>query len=273
MGGTYVELSEGVTHYEMSGPLDGKPVILIHGATIPSWDWDFQVDALTDVGLKVIRYDHFGRGWSDRPEATYDTEFYVRQLNDLVDAMEIDGRVSLVGHSLGGAIAARYASVHPHKVERIGLVAPVVNSVANRTPFEIARIPLIGAFSMRTITLDVLSSRAASFFERIGPAGRVYDERYREQMRYEGFERSLHSLFKNNMVDDHREAYGDIARAEIPVIVVWGTGDEDIPRDHIEHLRVTIPRADVRLLDGVGHTPTLEAPDQLNPILSKFLGD
>ena len=89
-GGEYVQLSDGVTHYELTGPEDGPVVLLIHGGTIPHFAWDTQVPALVDAGFRVLRYTQFGRGYSDRPDATYEREFYQRQLRELLDALESD---------------------------------------------------------------------------------------------------------------------------------------------------------------------------------------
>jgi len=273
LGGTYVRLPDGVTHYEDTGPEDGPAVILLHGATIPSWGWDFQAEALADAGMRVVRYDQFGRGWSDRPPGEYDTAFYVRQLEDLIEALEIKGKLALVGHSLGGAIAARYAAVHPEQIDRIAFVAPVINSIENRTPFQVARIPVVGAFTVRTIILGVLTSRASSFFAKIGNGARRYDELYQEQMRYSGFERSLLSQFRSDVVDDHREAYAALALMDAPIMLAWGTLDEDIPREHVDHVKDTLPRLELHVLEGVGHSPTMEAPGELNRILVGFLVD
>ena len=83
LGGSYVALPGGVTHYELSGPDQGAVVVLVHGGTIPFYAWDPQVTALREAGLRVLRYDHFGRGYSDRPQVDYDRALYQQQLEDL----------------------------------------------------------------------------------------------------------------------------------------------------------------------------------------------
>ena len=66
-------------------------VVLIHGGTIPSFVWDKQVKPLTQAGFQVLRYDQFGRGYSDRPSVDYDRAFYQKQLGDLLAALDIEG--------------------------------------------------------------------------------------------------------------------------------------------------------------------------------------
>src|SRR5690348_16826332 len=69
--GKFVRLSDGMTHYELSGPDSGTTVILVHGFSVPLYIWDSTAAALSSKGYRVLRYDEYGRGWSDRPNATY----------------------------------------------------------------------------------------------------------------------------------------------------------------------------------------------------------
>ncbi|MFB6346808.1 MAG: alpha/beta fold hydrolase [bacterium] len=61
------ELSHGTTHYEVAGPRNGPPVVLIHGLTSSLFIWDEQFYRLAENGYRVLRYDLYGRGLSDRP--------------------------------------------------------------------------------------------------------------------------------------------------------------------------------------------------------------
>jgi pimeloyl-ACP methyl ester carboxylesterase len=72
----------------------------------------------------VIRYDLFGRGLSDRPDAAYDGAFYDRQLDDLLKALKVDGKIDLFGLSFGGYVSAHYASTHPQRIRTLNLVDP-----------------------------------------------------------------------------------------------------------------------------------------------------
>jgi len=65
IGGNYVALSDGVTRYQWEGPSEGPVVVLVHGATIPMWVWKNLAADLAEGGFRVLRYDKFGRGYSD----------------------------------------------------------------------------------------------------------------------------------------------------------------------------------------------------------------
>ena len=122
--GAYVTLSDGVTHYEAAGPDDGRVAVLVHGFSVPSYIWDPTFAALRDAGYRVIRYDLFGRGMSDRPDAAYDGAFYDRQLDELLKALKVDGKIDLFGLSFGGYVTAHYTATHPQRVRTLNLVDP-----------------------------------------------------------------------------------------------------------------------------------------------------
>src|SRR5579862_6348425 len=73
-GGSYVKLSDGITHYELSGPDTGRLVVLVHGNSVPYYIWDSTTVALRAAGFRVLRYDMYGRGTSDRPNTTYNAD-------------------------------------------------------------------------------------------------------------------------------------------------------------------------------------------------------
>src|SRR5574338_459493 len=65
--GRFVRLFDGVTHYQIDGPDSGRTVVLVHGFSVPYYIWDSTAAALAGAGYRVVRYDEYGRGGSDRP--------------------------------------------------------------------------------------------------------------------------------------------------------------------------------------------------------------
>jgi pimeloyl-ACP methyl ester carboxylesterase len=102
--GSYAELSGGVTHYELDGPDSGKVVVLVHGFSVPYYIWNGTYEYLAEHGFRVLRYDEFGRGYSDRPDTVYNKALYMDQLKELIKKLELKQPVSLVGVSFGGAV-------------------------------------------------------------------------------------------------------------------------------------------------------------------------
>src|SRR5262249_26011256 len=121
--GSFVRLRDGVTHYQLGGPETGIPLLLIPGFSTPYNVWDPTFDGLTAAGVRVLRYELFGRVYSDRPAAAYDADLYDRQIVDLLDALKIP-MVDAAGVSMGGPIAAIFANRHPDRVRRVLLFDP-----------------------------------------------------------------------------------------------------------------------------------------------------
>ena len=106
-----------------AGPENGRPVVLVHGFSSPYFIFDTTFEFLVNSGFRVLRYDLFGRGYSDRPRTDYNIHLFVRQLKDLLDALGFK-QVNLVGLSMGGAISAAFISQYPDHVSRQVLIDP-----------------------------------------------------------------------------------------------------------------------------------------------------
>ena len=122
--GGFVSLSDGVTHYELSGPEHGELVVLVPGITIPLFYWDVLASRLHTRGLRTLAYSAYGRGYSDRIQAVHDEALFVRQLAELPVALGLTGPYHLVGTSMGALIAMAYATEHRASISTLSVVGP-----------------------------------------------------------------------------------------------------------------------------------------------------
>jgi pimeloyl-ACP methyl ester carboxylesterase/cbb3-type cytochrome oxidase subunit 3 len=189
LGGSYIRLSQGVTHYSLEGPENGRSIVLVHGAIIPMFCWDELSPALTKAGFRVLCYDMYGRGYSDRPEVTYDRELYCSQLRDLLDALKIHEPVDLIGVSMGAGIICDFSAQYPERVDRIGFISPLVNDV--NTPL-ILQIPVLGECAMRFIGLRRIAERANSLADANSPQYKRQAFLFTDQVTYRGFQASFY---------------------------------------------------------------------------------
>ena len=100
--GQFMALENGMTHYEISGPRDKPITVLIPGFSVPYYIWDPTFEGLTSAGMRVLRYDLFGRGFSDRPDIIYNQMCFDKQLSELLTALGNDKPINLIGLSMGG---------------------------------------------------------------------------------------------------------------------------------------------------------------------------
>ena len=100
--GEFLLLPAGEVHYRLTGPVDAPLVVLVHGFSVPSYVWDPTLSALEEEGYRVLTFDLYGRGYSERLKAEYDIDLFTDQLDDLLIALEIDDPVVVSGLSMGG---------------------------------------------------------------------------------------------------------------------------------------------------------------------------
>lgn len=268
-GHDFIKLSDGWTEYELDGPENGQPVILIHGLSVPMYDWDKQFYELRDAGFRVLRYNHYGRGLSDRPRTIYDADLYTRQIKEIMDSQGWE-KAHILAHSMGGAIAAQFNRAYPDSTDRMILLAPTLHMAEDNTGISLIRIPVLGDLMAMTALTGILSSRAEELFSNAGIKEKdAYSNAFLDQTRYFGFSRTVKSLFRNNMVDDLSETWQTIDGGR--TLLIWGTRDESIPENHIKKMEKLIPGLETHIIQDVGHMPNMEIPDTVNSLILEFL--
>jgi pimeloyl-ACP methyl ester carboxylesterase len=270
--GSFVRLSAGFTHYETADPGGAlPPAALVHGFSVPYFIWDPTFAALASAGMNPIRYDLYGRGFSDRPRVEYCIELFVSQLQELLDYLQVDS-VDLLGLSMGGVIAAAFTARFPSRVRRLVLIDPSGSApLPVPLPYRIAALPGIGEAVLGLLgTETLLRGIASDFFDPSHVA--LFQERYRVQMAYRGFKRSILSTIRCHMLDAFVEVYQRAAAVRRPVMLVWGEDDSTVPFDQSLILRQLFPDAVFRPIPAAGHIPHYERPEEVNPTLIEFLG-
>jgi len=271
LSGSFIHLSDGFTHYELSNPEAHHTVVLAHGFSVPYFIYDPTFEFLTRSGLRVVRYDLFGRGFSDRPDTRYNIDLFVRQLGDLLDALHFTHPVSLVGLSTGGPITAAFTARFPERVDRLVLIDPV-----GAKPFALSRIlkaaaiPFVGEAIIGLLGSEGMVRISASDFAIRTFADQLLP-RYVDQMKYKGFKRAILSTIRNNMLGSFLEVYERIGKMDKPVLLFWGRHDHTVPFKHSHILQAAMPNMEFHAIENCGHIPHYEKAEEVNPILLQFL--
>jgi pimeloyl-ACP methyl ester carboxylesterase len=262
--GYFIQLYDGYTHYEIAGPDKAQLVVLIHGATVPYYIWDPTFDALKESGLRVLRYDIYGRGLSDRPKVTYDRKLFEKQLYELLQHLEIHEPVSLAGISMGGSIAAEFTVSYPSLVNKVILIDP--QHEAENAHW--LNIPLFGEYYWMISSRSLPESQLGDFLqpERFPD----WPDRYREQMKYKGFRRAILSTIRNYFPEDKLKTYEQLDKLEKPVLLIWGKEDKTLPFSSSERL-LKVLHAEFFPVEKAGHIPLYERPEIVNPAIISFL--
>ena len=271
--GEFVELSDGYVHYELVGPEDGEVVVLVHGFSAGSFVWDNNFDYLVGEGFRVLRYDLYGRGFSDRPNLRYDFELFTRQLYELVHKLELTTRkFNLVGLSMGSGVCVIFTDLYPELVNRVSLIDPMgfsIGGYSNRILYGLMKTPGLNRLFKRYMNHEFLLESQKEDF----PESMVIDyylKKYREQLNYKGFLRAIHSTADNLKFTGLRDAYERIGK-RVPMQLFWGEKDKTIPFHVSKEVLDAVPSINFHPILNAGHQPQYSHPNEVNLRLRDFL--
>lgn len=262
--GQFVELSDGLTHYDIAGPESGQTVVLVHGFSVPYYIWDTTFAELAAAGFRVLRFDTFGRGFSERPDVAYDGDLFERQVVDLVNELGLQAPVDIVGLSMGGAVTVRVAANNPELVRRIVLVDPTHQSYAP-PPFP----QFIGKPVMALTKFPKMAEGQMTDF--LYPENYpTWIDQYHVQMQYKGFRHAITSTMYNFMTEDHLSDYAKVQQAGIPAKLIWGVQDQTLDISGAAEIQEVL-EVDFMPVDEAGHLPHIEQAAIVNAAIAEFL--
>ena len=251
--GDFVQLSRGLTHYQWRGKARGPVAVCVHGLTTPSYVWGPIADALAAMGFRVLTYDLYGRGYSDRPRGPQDAAFFITQLEELLESQGVDEDVTLLGYSMGGSIVTAFAAYAPHRVRKLVLLAPG-GLGHDLGPF--ARLLTDYGWLSKWLMLAAYgrSHRAVTEAERNLPASveGIVDLQQAE-LDWRGFRRSVQTAMRDMLHGDLIEEHHEIAAAGVPVLAIWGRDDDVIPITGLGKLAQWNRAARQEVIEGAGH--------------------
>lgn len=245
----------------------GPTVVLIHGLAASIYSWRYTIVPLVQAGYRVIAYDNRGFGFSDIPSHGYANLDYVQLLYGLLDSLHVSDAV-LVGHSMGGAIAADATLAHPDRVRGLVLVDAAGLGVSYPFMLRVARWPIVGP------VFDHLRGRGATarmLHAIYGDGSRVteqdIDQYYAPVARPE-FGRGLRGVLREFNFADLQGRMGAI---NAPTLVMWGARDRLIPASIAEEMAAQLPHSALARFQTAGHALPEESHEAFDRVLLGFL--
>ena len=268
--GKFVKLSDGLVHYQIVGPAEAPTVVLVPGATLPLFVWDPIIDPLVEAGFRVLRFDLFGRGYSDRPNLRNDPAFFNKQIKELLDALQVKAPVHLMGIASGGLNSVLYTDQHPNDVSSLILICPEGHGIG-APPFMLRLLltPGIGDY-LADVTGDKLLLGRLNGYSDDPAIVNELRNRIKPSIHIKGFRRSLLSFLRNMPLRDADPVYRRVGERRLPTLIVWGNRDRVTPMALADQVHEAMPHAELHLLES-GHLPQYEHPSAFIPILLNFL--
>ena len=247
----YVEI-EGTRIRYVDGGGHGVPVIFLHGLGASMYAWRKNLPAVAAAGFRVIAYDNRGFGLSDKPAITM---------------LELE-RPALIGHSMGGAIAAEVAIDYPARVRGLVLIGSAGLGAREAALLRVARWPLIGpfvlAFRGRRLTARILKSTYADPTK----VTEADVDQYYAPVAEPQYARALGGVLRQFRVDG---LAGRLDHVAAPTLVLWGEQDRIVPVGLGRAMATEISRSAFLTVQRAGHAVQEEAPDEVNRLVVKFL--
>jgi pimeloyl-ACP methyl ester carboxylesterase len=261
-------------HYRDQGKQDGRLVIFLHGSSGSLHVFEPLIEQLGE-DYRFISYDHPGHGLTGpHPENNYSYAGYA-QILDLVRSKLKADQFILVGHSMGGWIAWRYAVDHPEAVHALILISASGMPVRNDDPIpklslgqQLMQTGIGRRLSEYTMPRSMIerSTRAAIYDD-----GMVTDElvdQFWELMRYPGNRQA----FSIRSQLGREPELADLAKSiQAPTLLIWGDKDAFVLPSAALSFSERIQQSETVLLPDVGHLPMLEAPAETKAAIEEFL--
>jgi len=259
-----VDVDGIATHCLIAGPVNAPHLVFVHGLGGSLATWSLNLSAFAEQ-FRICALDLVGAGSSAKPPMDYSVPTLAEFLAHFLDALGPDWQhVSIVGHSLGGAVALTFAGSYPQRVERLVLVDSAgLGSEIDRRVLDLMR---------SEPTHENLHAELTHFFAQPGLVQQALVDQLYQQRTQPGAHDAL--------VATSNAAFGDgkqrvdlrdtLAGLNIPVLVVWGDADVVIPVAQAQEAKQA-PHGRLEVFGGSGHCPHIEQADTFNQLVQSFL--
>ena len=275
--GKFADLPDGAVHYQWfeaaAGKANGEIVVMLHGLYVPGFMFSALARDFSAAGYRVLLMDHYGHGFSDRPDTTYDAALFDREIDGLLDATGVDQPVHLMGQSMGSMIAAHYASTHPQRVRDLTLMVPAglkLRWAEDDTTAQLLEVPGVGEWIWQVYGRMAMANPQPSPCTACGE-GKLEGD-IRVQAHYSGFYPAMLSIIRNFPLRNGDETYVNLEKTGVRTMAIFGDQDDTVDIESADRLAKAAPDTDIRILHNVDHEVQFRRPELVAPMILEFIG-
>lgn len=260
----------------VEGPASGPVVVLSHALMANLKMWDETVPALHSFGYRTIRYDALGHGKTSCPSGLTKPSFedFTHHIHKLAKACAEDNTqpklAAVIGCSMGGVLAIRYAMLYPEYVDAVMCcAAPGMTAIEGRPKMWGERVEKFatgteGKNELCKVTVDrwVLGSEPHDDYVKQKALEMCHS------CTFEGYRACAHAI-------SHFDYEGELGKVKHKVLIVRGELDSNVgPPEVLEAVaqKVGDHGCQLETIEGAGHLPPLHRSEQFNKVMQDFLG-
>ena len=251
-----------------TGEANGKTVVLFHGLNFFGEYWADTIDVLTDAGFRVVVPDQIGFGRSSKPIIPYSFQKKAANTKALLEELGVQSAV-ILGHSMGGMLATRFAYSYPEFTDKLILV-----NMIGKVDFRLLRgwqsTDELYQAEMNRAYDDILQQQQ-NYYVKWKPEYEKYVRVHYGWLKSADWPQLAMIRALNRQMVYSQPVALEFTHLQVPALILSGKKDGPDFADQARSTAERIPDAELILLDEVGHNPHLEAPDRFHRKLLEYL--
>lgn len=275
-GARLIGTSSGTLQVLDQGNPQGSPIVLLHCATC-SMDWWDNLAPLLEADHRVIRIDLLGMGGSDKPGSGYSIDDQASAVAEVLAKLHVVG-ATVVGHSLGGSVAVDLAEQSPQIATRLVIIDQSAEDGFEHESLgeHMSTWPVIGQAIARLVQIAPASKVRDEYDQAFAPGFNISSGFDNPDQPVDDLRAMTYTAVKDTLAGE--QDYVDqspldqrLAALHVPVLVIFGAEDQIYDAQAaIARYRANVPGAQTHLIPGAGHSPSVEKPELVAPLILAF---
>ncbi|TFF92798.1 alpha/beta hydrolase [Candidatus Thorarchaeota archaeon] len=264
----YADVGDIEIYYEIHGPPEAPPLVLIGGWASYRWIWFRQIPTLKEK-YRCIVFDNRGAGRSSKPDYPYTIEMFAKDTVGLMDALEID-KAHILGISMGGLIAQQIAISYPNRLRSLIVVSSHFGG-PNHATIDDRTLALLVALPTETISMEQAREMRyrATFSTQFLEENRHIIEQIDQWA--EKYPTPLYAQVHQSAATSAFNSESQLGQITAPTLVLHGDKDKAVPTENGRLIAEKIPNSELLLLEGASHFCIIEKYQEFNNEVMKFI--
>jgi pimeloyl-ACP methyl ester carboxylesterase len=274
-GAQLIDTSSGTLQVLDQGDPQGSPIVLLHCDTC-SMDWWDDLAPLLGRNHRIIRIDLLGMGGSAKPGSGYAMDDQASAVAEALAKLHVIG-ATIVGHSLGGSVAVAVAEQSPQLASRIVIIdqSPEDGFEHESLGEHLSTWPVIGQAVARLAQVAPSSMVRNQYKQAFAPGYNISSGFDNPEQPVDDLRAMTYTALTDTL--DAEQDYVDesplddrVQALHVPLLVIFGAEDQIYdPQAAVERYK-QVPGAQTQLIPGAGHSPNVEKPDLVAPLILAF---